>query len=106
MKRYHSTAGLALVLLLLAVPARADEIPDTAGDFLDEYTGPHDDGLDVLGHEVTFMGDRLVFFGRMAGPIAPTQAIGGGPSVKRSAAHSGCSWSRTHTPGAHSTEVA
>jgi hypothetical protein len=77
MKRYHSKAGLALVLLLLAVPARADEIPDAAGDFLDEYTGPHDDGLDVLGHEVTFMGDRLVFFGRMAGPIAPTQAIGG-----------------------------
>ena len=77
MQRSHSKAGLALVLLLVAVPARADEIPDTAGDFLGEYTGPHNDGLDVLGHEVTFMGDRLVIFGRMAGPIAPTQAIGG-----------------------------
>lgn len=77
MQRYHSTAGLALVLALLAVPVRADEIPDAAGDFLDTYTGPLDAGLDVLGHEVTFLGDRLVFFARMDGPIAPTQAIGG-----------------------------
>jgi hypothetical protein len=34
-------------------------------------------GLDVVAHQVTFEGDRLVVFGRMAGPIAPTQAIGG-----------------------------
>ena len=77
MKRYHSTAGLALVLSLLAGPARADEIPDEAGDFLATYTGPHDAGLDVVGHEVSFLGDRLIFFARMDGPIAPTQAIGG-----------------------------
>ena len=33
--------------------------------------------MDVLAHRVTFEGDRVVFYGRMAGPIAPTQAIGG-----------------------------
>ena len=31
----------------------------------------------MLAHEVTLVGDRLNFFGRMAGPIAPTQAVGG-----------------------------
>jgi hypothetical protein len=52
---------------------------DPVGDFLPTYTGPQDPGLDVVAHEVVFLEDqnRLVFFGRMAGPIAPTQAIGG-----------------------------
>jgi hypothetical protein len=77
MIRHCAAAGFALVLVILAGPARADEIPDQVGDFLDTYTGPHDAGLDVVGHEVNFLGDRLVFFGRMNGPIAPTQAIGG-----------------------------
>ena len=40
-----------------------------------------------------------------SGP-GPTQAIGAGPSVKRSAAHSGCSQSVTSSPGSHSTVVA
>ena len=31
----------------------------------------------MVAHEVLLAGDRLIFFGRMAGPIAPTQAIGG-----------------------------
>jgi hypothetical protein len=57
--------------------ARADEIADPVGDFLPTYTGPQDPGLDVVAHEVTLLGDRIIFFGRMAGPIAPTQAIGG-----------------------------
>jgi hypothetical protein len=57
--------------------ARAEEIPDPAGDFLPTYTGPQDPGLDVVAHEVTLLGDRVIFFGQMAGPIAPTQAIGG-----------------------------
>ena len=31
----------------------------------------------VLAHQVTVAGDRVVLFSRMAGPIAPTQAVGG-----------------------------
>jgi hypothetical protein len=57
--------------------ARASTIADPIGDLLSTYTGPHDPGLDVVAHEVSIMGDRLVLFGRMAGPIAPTEAIGG-----------------------------
>src|SRR4051794_17546288 len=54
-------------------------IADPVGDFLPTYTGPQDPGLDVVSHEVVFLEDqgRLVFSGTMAGPIAPTQAIGG-----------------------------
>jgi PEP-CTERM motif len=70
---------LAVGLLLAGPPAqsRAGLILDPVGDFLPTYTGPHDPGLDVVAHEVFLQGDRLVFFGRMAGPIAPTQAVGG-----------------------------
>ena len=52
---------------------------DPVGDFLPTYTGPQDPGLDVVAHEVVFLEDqgRVIFFGQMAGPIAPTQAIGG-----------------------------
>lgn len=77
-------ARLAVALLAAAVafaalprPARADPILDRLGDFLPTYTGPLNPGLDVLAHQVSFTGDRLIFFARMAGPIAPTQAIGG-----------------------------
>jgi hypothetical protein len=54
-------------------------IADAAGDFLPTYTGPQDPGMDVTAHEVAYLEDqgRLVFYGRMAGPIAPTQDIGG-----------------------------
>lgn len=54
-------------------------ISDPVGDFLSAYTGPHHPGLDVVAHEVVYLEDqdRLVFIGRMAGPIAPTGAIGG-----------------------------
>src|SRR5262245_6986676 len=54
-------------------------ISDPVGDFLTTYTGMHDPGLDAVAHEVVFLQDqdRVVFFGRMDGPIAPTQAIGG-----------------------------
>lgn len=58
-------------------PACAELITDPAGDFLPTYKGPRDPGLDAVAHEVLFAGDRLVFFGRMDGPIAPTRAIGG-----------------------------
>src|SRR5262245_56748933 len=49
-------------------------IADPVGDFLPTFTGPHDPGLDVVAHEVVFLEDqdRMVFFGRMAGPISPT----------------------------------
>ena len=57
--------------------ARSNTISDPRGDFLPTYTGPHDPGLDVVAHQVTLVGDRVIFFGRMAGPIAPTQDIGG-----------------------------
>jgi hypothetical protein len=50
---------------------------DPAGDVLPGYTGPHDPGLDVLSYEAVLVGDRIVFSGEMAGPIAPTQSIGG-----------------------------
>jgi hypothetical protein len=59
-----------------SVPAA---IADPVGDFLPTYTGPQDPGLDVTAHETVYLEDqgRVVFYGRMAGPIAPTQAIGG-----------------------------
>ncbi len=79
-RRVHSSATLFALGLLLVGPlalVRADEIPDPVGDFLPSYTGPQNPGLDVLAHAVTLVGDRAVFYGRMAGPIAPTQAIGG-----------------------------
>jgi hypothetical protein len=80
LRRSMSTAALLAAGLMFAWssgPARADELLDPVGDLLPTYSGPHDPGLDVVAHEVTFMGDRLVLSGRMAGPIAPTQAIGG-----------------------------
>ena len=57
--------------------ARSNTISDPRGDFLPTYTGPHDPGLDVVEHQTTLAGDRVIFFGRMAGPIAPTQEVGG-----------------------------
>ena len=69
--------AICLLLAGLQGAARAALISDPLGDFLPTYTGAQDAGLDVLAHEVTLVGDRLNFFGRMAGPIAPTQAVGG-----------------------------
>src|SRR5215510_7359588 len=73
-------ATLVAFCVLLAdpnCPVWATTITDPLGDFLPTYTGPQDAGLDVLTHEVTLVGDRLNFFGKMAGLIAPTQSIGG-----------------------------
>jgi hypothetical protein len=50
---------------------------DPTGDFLPGYTGPHDPGFDVVSYEAVLVGDRVIFAGEMAGPIAPTQALGG-----------------------------
>ena len=61
----------------LTASARSNTISDPRGDFLPTYTGPHDAGLDVVAHQVTLSGDRVIFFGQMAGPVAPTQEIGG-----------------------------
>ena len=77
MKRYGFAFCCTLAVLGLAGPVFAGEIPDALGDFLPTYTGPHDPGLDVVAHEVVLREDRLIFFGRMDGPIAPTQAVGG-----------------------------
>ena len=54
-------------------------ISDPVGDFLPTFVGPHNPGLDVRAHEVVYLQDqdRLVFYGRMDGPIAPTQDLGG-----------------------------
>jgi hypothetical protein len=73
------TALITIGLMLAGAggTARAAVIADPLGDFLPTYTGAHDAGLDVLEHEVTLVGDHLNFFARMAGPVAPTQAIGG-----------------------------
>ena len=57
--------------------AGAAPILDPAGDFLPTYTGPQDPGLDVLAHQVTLSGNRIILYGQMAGPIAPTQTVGG-----------------------------
>jgi len=78
--RTVASATLIAASLLVAGSAgfaRAEEIPDPVGDFLPTYTGPKDPGLDVVAHEVALQGDSVIFYGRMAGPIAPTQAIGG-----------------------------
>ena len=77
MNRHGFAFCCTLAVLGLAGPVFAGEIPDALGDFLPTYTGPHDPGLDVVAHAVTLVGDRLIFFSRMDGPIAPTQAIGG-----------------------------
>jgi hypothetical protein len=78
--RTFASAALLAVGLLVGTPlstALSEEIPDPAGDFLPTYTGPQHPGLDVVAHEVIVLGNRLIVFGRMAGPIAPTQEIGG-----------------------------
>ena len=78
--RFLPRAVLITTGLLFAgpnYPAQAALIADPLGDFLPTYTGPQDPGLDVVAHEVILAGDRMNFFGRMAGPISPTQAIGG-----------------------------
>jgi hypothetical protein len=69
----------ALAVACAAQPGvgHAALIVDPTGDFLPTYTGPQNAGLDVIADEVSFTADRLNFFGRMAGPVAPTQAIGG-----------------------------
>jgi hypothetical protein len=86
MNRYRSKVCLALTPLAVllfagssALPGSAHAAPilDPADDFLPTFTGPHDPGFDVVAHEVTLTGDRMVFFARMAGPVAPTQALGG-----------------------------
>src|SRR3954447_22390535 len=56
---------------------RSDTISDRRGDFLPSYTGAALPGLDVVAHQVTLAGDRVIFYGKMAGPIAPTQDVGG-----------------------------
>ena len=61
----------------VAASARSNTISDERDDFLPAYGGPHDPGLDVVAHQTTLAGDRVIFFGRMAGPIAPTQGVGG-----------------------------
>ena len=61
----------------VTAPAPSAPIADPAGDFLPTYTGPAAPGLDVVAHEVRIVGDRMTFFGRMAGGVADTQAVGG-----------------------------
>src|SRR4051812_20557802 len=57
--------------------ARSNTISDPRGDFLAEYGGAQEPGLDVVAHQTTLAGDRVIFFGQMAGPIAATQDVGG-----------------------------
>lgn len=60
------------------VPSGASAwIADPVGDFLPGYTGPQDPGLDVVAHRAMVTTQRVIFSGKMAGPIAPTQEIGG-----------------------------
>ena len=61
----------------LTASARSNTISDPKGDFLPTYTGAHVPGLDVVEHQTTLAGERVIFFGKMAGPIAPTQDVGG-----------------------------
>lgn len=62
----------ALTPSLHAAPFR-----DPRGDILPTYTGVPLPGMDVVAHKVTIDGDRMVFYGKMAGPVEPTQQIGG-----------------------------
>src|SRR5262249_13681470 len=50
---------------------------DPVGDFLPGYAGAQLPGMDVVSYEAVLVGDRLVFSGEMAGPIAPIQDIKG-----------------------------
>ena len=85
MKHFSFLASLAMpgLIVLGAVLAgpvafvRGDELSDPVGDIFPTYLGYHLPGMDVVSHGVTLVGDRVIFFGRMEGPIAPTQAIGG-----------------------------
>jgi hypothetical protein len=52
-------------------------IADPVGDFLPGYTGPQDPGLDVIAHRAMVTPQHVIFAGKMDGPIAPTQEIGG-----------------------------
>ena len=54
-------------------------ISDPVGDFLPTYTGAQLPGMDVVAHEVVVLEDQglVIFSARMAGPVAPTQEIGG-----------------------------
>jgi len=62
----------------VSAPAvRANTFSDPRGDLLPTYTGEALPGLDVVAHQVTVAGDRVIFFGKMAGPIAPTLEVGG-----------------------------
>jgi hypothetical protein len=60
-----------------SVPSASGWIADPVGDFLPTYTGAQDPGLDVTAHRVMITPERVIFGGKMAGPIAPTQAVGG-----------------------------
>jgi hypothetical protein len=52
-------------------------IADPVDDFLPGYTGAQDPGLDMIAHRVMLTPNRVIVSGKMAGPIAPTQAVGG-----------------------------
>jgi hypothetical protein len=56
--------------------ARSNTFTDPRGDILPTYSGVVEPGMDVVAHQVTLAGERMIFFGKMAGPIAPTQEIG------------------------------
>ena len=79
LRRTLQAGTLLATSLLIAAPqavVRAGLIADPTGDILPTYTGVQLPGMDVVAHEVRLLGDRLEVFGRMAGPIAPTQDIG------------------------------
>jgi len=61
----------------VARSVRAHTFSDPRGDFLPTYTGAALPGLDVVAYSVTVAADRVIFYGKMAGPIAPTQDVGG-----------------------------
>ena len=71
---------------LAMVPLEAREVPaliaDPVGDVLPTYVprtpGVVSAGMDVVAHEVVLLAeqDRVVFYGRMAGSVAATQAEG------------------------------
>ena len=62
--------------IVLTPSVHAAPISDPRGDILPTYTGEVLPGMDVVAHKVTLDGDRMVFFGKMAGQVAPTQEIG------------------------------
>jgi hypothetical protein len=70
-KRFKRFALVCLAVAALPVAAQATVI-DAQGDFLANYTGPHNGDLDVLSADVRFDGSNFIMSATMDGLIGST----------------------------------